>query len=335
MNVKTIILMLFCLLTLGCESESTTNIKLLIFDITPPETQAITNEGVSVLAPDINFGKIYISFGTNYTTEKFSYRFYISEDSFLSAEDHHIASSHCNIALIPCYPFKERYCEIISNTWLECVSNGTRLLNLANISDFPLSGVSTFLILEVCPWGVSSSDQCDWQARPLRIEPSCSQYRMYECLDQDPLVLNSLEIKTAINDEDNTPLLTNDLNTKQKLWLQWQSSWLSKEYQYKIEIIHNKDGNEYSDILTQGTCNLNLSCYPNKSILCEYYARNTTGQISCQGNSEFISINQIDSSHPYETVELKVKITAYDTENQHELILIKAIRIQGETDAFN
>jgi hypothetical protein len=255
----------------------------------------------------------------------------MSTDSTLDAKDHHLASTHCNIPLVPCYPIKEKYCEIVKNTWLECLFNSTRLLNLTNTGDFPSSGISTFLILEVCRWGDNSEDKCDWRARPLRIEPSCSQYRMYECLDQEPLMINSLEIKTPIKDDDDTPLLTHDLNTKQKLWLEWQSSWLNKEYQYKIEILHSESGSEYSQILTQGSCNQNVSCYPNRAILCEYYARDTTGEISCQNSSEFISINQIASSHPYETVDLKLKITVYDEENQQELTLSKTIRIQGES----
>lgn len=330
MNSKVILLMLVCLLTTGCETESNSNIELLSFEITPPESQAVTNEGISVLAPDINFGKIYFSFGTNYKTEKFSYHLYMSADPTLSADDHHLASASCNVAMIPCYPIKQKHCEIVQEIWLECLFNGTRMLNLASIGDFPSSAISSFLILEVCPWGITSSDGCDWQARPLRIEPNCSQYRVFECLDQKPLVIDSLEIKTSINDEDNTPLLTHDLNKKQKLWLQWQSSWLSKEYQYKVEILHSENSVEYSDTLTQGICNQNVSCYPEKSILCEYYARISSGVISCSGSSEYISINQIASSHPYETTDLKVRITAHDDENQNELTLIKTVRIQGE-----
>lgn len=331
MNSKAILLILINVLIIGCENESNSRIELLSFDIIAPESQAITNEGIPVLAPDINFGKIYFSFGTSYKTEKFNYRVYLSSDRNLNETDHLLASSQCNISLITCYPIKEKHCEIVQNTWLKCNFNSTRMLKLTDIVDYTKSGISTFLILEVCPWGSKNSAQCDWQAHPLRIEPKCSQYRMVECLDQDPLNINSFKIISSITDEDNLPLLTHTINKRQKFWLQWQSSWLSQEYTYKVEILKSLNGIEQIETLTQGVCNEHVSCYPGRDILCEYYARNSTGQLTCQGSSEHISINQIDSSHPYETVDLKIKLTAYDEINQSELILMGTIRIQGES----
>jgi len=338
MKMNITVSIFICLLIVGCKNERPSNndelldIQLLNFEIELAEIQAITNEGLPVLAPDINFGKIYFNWRTNYKTEKYTYSIYLSTDEILSEDDHHLGTNHCNIAGIPCYPIKEKYCEVIQEQWLKCIFSSTRMAKLSDISNYPEEGFSTFLILKVCPWGAIEASVCDSAPHKIRIEPSCSDYKAYECLDSEPLLISDLTVSNLTSDIDSTPILLHELNSRQKFWLQWKSSWIDKEYSYKIEMVNQQDNNELIAVIKQGICNDNKSCYPSTSIMCEYISDHTTGKLTCSGPANYTAINQIAEAHPFNAVDLKIRVSAFDEMTQKEINISHLIRIMGENE---
>jgi hypothetical protein len=125
-------------------------------------------------------------------------------------------------------------------------------------------------------------------------------------------------------------VLPNQFSGDKKLWLSWSSSWIVKDFRYKIEAVYNHDGTEYSEILVDAICNYNDSCSPVKTLLCKYRTNTSTGLLTCNGDSRYIYINQIASPHPAQPVDIEIRLTAFDDDNQTELVLSNLIKIDGE-----
>lgn len=326
MSARTLFLIFISNLILlaGCSEESPSQSTPSITEIyiEPTEPQSITNEGLVVMAEDINFGKIQLLWGTNLVaSERFRFFIYVSKEPNIDNYNNFLATQLCNIQFNLCSPQKQTGCEIEQGL-LYCLASTTRGIPISTLITEGNLEQKVWMVLRVCPFEATASDEsCDQEARQFVLAKPCSKYRQAECLDQDPLEVSDFNIKGVPFNEEGTPVFSNTGLQRINFYPNWQSSWVSEQYDFQLDLVdYREPDNRVTLLLTR--CNDRINCYPAAQTQCSFLPNVTGAAITCLGNPQTFQINHIDERHPVEDIPLVFELIAFDPLFQIETTLV-------------